>query len=609
MGCQVVMLKNIILFICISTTVVSGFSQKLNQDQLDQVTLHLKWSNAFQFAGYYAAKQQGFYANEGLDVTIIEASPKNIALDNVLSGKAQYGVWSSEILNKRLSGSPLVVLAAIFQHSPYIILSKKDRNIRVPSDLFGCTIQAEKGMGTELLYAMLVHEGIDTTNINVVPGAWDLNPLIEGNVDASVNYITDEPHTLAMQGIDVSIMLPSDYGIDFYGDCLFTTENEIENHPERVKAFRQASLDGWKYAMKNVDELIDLILTLPSVVERGITRQHLVYEAEQMADLVLPNIVDVGHINPGRWKHIADTYVKLGMLNSNYSLNGFIYDPNPPKDRRWMWGMVFVLFGSLFIAIAGWIGNHQLRKVVTRRTDDLLQSQKRALESDRLKSAFLANMSHEIRTPMNGIIGFTELLKEPDIEESLRDKYLDIIDKSGDRLLSIIDALLDISKIDAGQMEVFYSQLRIEDFLKEIHLFFWPEANSKGLKLSIDIPQNIESMTINTDKDKLYSVLTNLITNAIKYTNSGTITIGFSCETSQNIFYVRDTGIGIPKDRQQEIFGRFVQAHNDSNKINHGVGLGLYMTKTWIELLGGEIGVDSDDGKGSTFRFTLPIKT
>ncbi len=172
-------------------------------------------------------------------------------------------------------------------------------------------------------------------------------------------------------------MMPSTYGIDFYGDCLFTTEAEIEQHPERVAAFRRASLMGWEYAMNHVDEMVKLVLTMPGVVEGGTTTEDLRYEEEQIEELIQPKFIKIGHNNPARWKHIADTYVSLGMIDPDYSLEGLIYEPDPPKDYRLIYALLGSFAGIILVAVFSWLWNRQLRRAIRRRTSDLRESEER----------------------------------------------------------------------------------------------------------------------------------------------------------------------------------------------------------------------------------------
>lgn len=238
---------------------------------------------------------------------------------------------------------------------------------------------------------------------------------------------------------------------------------------------------------------------------------------------------------------------------------------------------------------------------------ELLLAKERAEESDRLKSAFLANMSHEIRTPMNGILGFAELLKAPGLSGDAQQMYIDVINQSGQRMLSIINDIIDISKIEAGLMQLSLSHTNIEEQIDYVYTFFKPEAQAKGIRLFVKNPYTEQIPGLFTDREKVYSILTNLVKNAIKYTHTGEIEIG-CIQTAENLkFYFRDTGIGIPQNRLQAIFERFIQADIEDKMVYQGAGLGLSISRAYVEMLGGKIWVDSEEGRGSTFFFTLPL--
>ncbi len=237
---------------------------------------------------------------------------------------------------------------------------------------------------------------------------------------------------------------------------------------------------------------------------------------------------------------------------------------------------------------------------------ELQKAKVKAEESDQLKSAFLANMSHEIRTPMNGIMGFAELLKEANLSIEERKNYIEIIEKSGTRLLNIINDIVDISKIEAGQMNVVFSGTNIDEQLQYIQTFFTPETQDKGLLLLLKRPLADDETIIRTDREKLYAILMNLVKNAIKYTVKGIIEFGYEKKDNYIQFFVKDTGIGISKDRHQAIFERFIQADFNDKMARQGAGLGLSIAKAYVELLGGKIWVESEPEKGSVFYFTLP---
>ena len=256
--------------------------------------------------------------------------------------------------------------------------------------------------------------------------------------------------------------------------------------------------------------------------------------------------------------------------------------------------------------------NRDITAAVTHEVE-LIMAKEKAEEADHLKSAFLANMSHEIRTPMNGILGFTSLLKQPNLSEKQKEYYLNIIEVSGFRMLNTINDIIDISKIESGQVEVLNSEVNINTLLNEMFDFFLPEVQKRNIKLSFANKSDKQQIIINSDKAKLNSIFTNLIKNAVKYTPSGHIDFGYRLneENAQSVitFFVNDTGIGIPENRQEAIFDRFVQADIDDKDAYEGSGLGLAITKAYVEMLGGKIWVVSETKKGSGFYFTLPYQS
>ncbi len=310
----------------------------------ETVNLQLRWHHQFQFAGYYAALEKGYYAKAGLDVVIHQGSPEKTPIQEVLQGNAQYGEANSELLYERLHGAPLVALAAIYQHSPSVLLARKD--LLSPSDLIGKKVMMlNKSTDTDLL-AMLGNEGVDLNTVGILPSSFELQDLIDGRVDAYNAYLTNEAYLLKWQNFPFTVINPRNYGVDFYSDILFTTENEIRQHPERVKAFRQASIEGWNYALEHSDEIIELIIN-KYYVEKS--RRHLQYEAEAIRPLIVPDLIEIGHMNPARWQSMADTLVKAGMVEKSKvseRLENFIYDSDVKFDK----GKLHNYFGIAFVA-------------------------------------------------------------------------------------------------------------------------------------------------------------------------------------------------------------------------------------------------------------------
>ena len=234
----------------------------------------------------------------------------------------------------------------------------------------------------------------------------------------------------------------------------------------------------------------------------------------------------------------------------------------------------------------------------------LTLAKEKAENADLSKSAFLANMSHEIRTPLNAITGFAEVLASANTEEE-KAQYQEIIKMNADLLLQLVNDILDMSKIEAGTLEFVYTKVDINLLLSDLRQLFQMRVNDAGKNIRIIAEPSLPSCSIETDRNRVAQVLSNFTTNAIKFTQEGTISIGYEARDTELYFYVTDSGAGIPADKLPEVFGRFVKL----NKDKKGTGLGLSISKTIVNKLEGQIGADSVEGKGSTFWFTIPYRT
>ena len=261
-----------------------------------------------------------------------------------------------------------------------------------------------------------------------------------------------------------------------------------------------------------------------------------------------------------------------------------------------------------------WDANGKITNFVTIKEDiterkklthDLIAAKEKAEESDRLKTAFLNNISHEIRTPLNAIVGFSEFLNDPDLDTNTRKQYTDIIIQNSDQLLAIISAIVSISTIEAGQETVTPTEMNLNSTLKLVHDQFNDTARKHNVTLNM-IPYLPYEDRIVTDEIKVVQILTNLVSNAVKFTNKGHINFGYIVKNNELEFFVEDTGIGIPIDMREDIFTRFRQVESTMARQYGGTGLGLSISKAYVELLGGKIWVNSELDRGSTFYFTIP---
>ncbi|MDF1518156.1 MAG: ATP-binding protein [Lutibacter sp.] len=248
-----------------------------------------------------------------------------------------------------------------------------------------------------------------------------------------------------------------------------------------------------------------------------------------------------------------------------------------------------------------------------KQIEALIQAKEKAEESENLKSAFLANMYHEIRTPMNGILGFANLLKEPGLIGEKQQKYIKIVEKSGARLLNTLNDIVDMSKIHSGLVKVNLNETNINKQIEKIYNFFKLEAESKGINFEYKNSLPTKKAFFLTDCEKIYAILIHLVKNALRNTEKGSIEFGYAGAKSATsktelMFFVKDTGIGIPKDRQKAIFENFTQADVSDKMAQQGNGLGLSITKAYVTLLGGNIWAESAEGKGAKFYFSLPYR-
>ncbi|WP_233997903.1 ABC transporter substrate-binding protein [Pseudoalteromonas sp. T1lg10] len=320
-------------------------------DSSTNVTLQLKWQHQFQFAGYYVAKELGYYRDVGLEVNIVPASPTDTdTMAKVLSGKAHFGVTHSGIIKQRLEGKPVVALAALLQSSAYCWLVRKDSGIFNPEDFQGQRISLlTKGEDAELM-SLLDHRQVDVEVVEHL-GKSNLDAWLAQEIDAMQVYVTNEPYQLSQLGIDYRLVCPKRYGLNVYGDVLFTSKHLISHSPEVVERFHQASMRGWRYALLNLDHAIAL------------TQQHyapnksleqLAFEADQLKPLIMQSGNSIGAMSDARWRVITELYhLESDKLAKHF--DGFIYQPSPPHSpMNLSWMMVLALV-MMMVAVPAYL--------------------------------------------------------------------------------------------------------------------------------------------------------------------------------------------------------------------------------------------------------------
>jgi diguanylate cyclase (GGDEF)-like protein/PAS domain S-box-containing protein len=350
------------------------------QEAPEKVRLQLKWRHQFQFAGYYAAIEQGYFREAGLQVELLAGQTGVNSSDALITGKAEFAVTSPAVLLEHQKGHPLVVMAAIFQHSANVIMTRKDAGIDTPQDLKGKRVMLTLGSDPEGV-AMLANEGLSPQALTLLPHTWSIDGLVAGTVDAQTAYLTNEPFLMRQRGVEPAFIRPIQYGIDFYGDCLATTMEQAREHPQRTETFLRAVQRGWAYAMAHPEEIAQLILAKYS---REKSLEHLLFEAEAMRALIRPDLVEIGYMNPDRWRHIADVYVQLDMMPAHYHLNDFLYSQVREKlatGRQDKIRITLIVLGGILLAGVGvgvvlLIFNNRLTNEVRKRTEALAASER-----------------------------------------------------------------------------------------------------------------------------------------------------------------------------------------------------------------------------------------
>ena len=328
-------------FLCMCTGLLL-FCLPVSAFGTDKVTLQLIWKNQFQFAGYYVAKERGFYDDAGLDVTIKEYEFGMDVTADVVSQKADFGVGRSSLILESMEGKPVFLLSAIFQHSPFMLLAKKRADLKEVADLKGKRIMVtDDVVGMASLTAMLAGYGIKPDDYISQKHTFNVGDLISGNTDAIAAYISNEPYHMQKRGADYTIFAPKDHGFDFYSDILFTSQKLYQDNPQLVERFTQASLRGWDYAFAHIDEAVDIILKKYNTQNRD--QDALRFEADTLKTLAYDRETSLGLITRGRVEQIAQVYRLLGFTTKTLDMDNLLYDPKTsarifltPEEKSWI---------------------------------------------------------------------------------------------------------------------------------------------------------------------------------------------------------------------------------------------------------------------------------
>lgn len=600
----IVLMKNINFFYLLIVVFLPFHSEAQNAEK---VKLQLKWKHQFQFAGYYAAIEKGYYDEVGLEVELLEPTDGEDPNEAVVKGKAEFGVGTSSIVKMRAEGNKVVLLASVFQHSPQVLISVKRSKIRYAQDLVGKKIALEPNAAD--IIAFLEDEGVSLDQCILYPHLYNTEALISGEIDAMSAYISDELYLLRKDSIEYTLISPSMGGIDFYGDILFTTEQLIANQPETVRHFREASLRGWKYAMNNPEEMIELIY---SKYSQRHTIDHLRFEANEMKKLILPDVVEIGYSNNGRWAQILNIYKELNLLGDNAKNDGLFYAEynKPASDIPWkvIGALLAVIILSTSIAYFFYSNTKKLGKEVAKRIEiegELRDREKALKESNKTKDKFYSIIAHDLRGPFVAILGFTELVIGEYKEKNKQiANYLTIIKVTANQMLNLLNNLLNWANSQTGLLDYNPQVLNLSDLISSIVEISKLIGKQKEISISVDMS---EKTILFADKIMITSVINNLIGNAVKFTpRGGNVSVNVEENEREVTISISDTGVGIKSDKLKDIFNDNKISPTLGTENEKGSGLGLMICKEFVNKNGGKIWTESEEGAGSHFVFTIP---
>ncbi len=327
-------------------------------NEYKKVTLQLNWLNQFQFAGYYVAKEKGFYKDVGLDVDIKEYTFNTDLLNSIKTGKSDFAIGRSSLLIDRAKGEDIVALGAIFQESPMMLLVRKDSHIISVRDLKGKNIMITPDAAfSASLLAMLSANGISRKDFTTQNHSFNLDDLISGNTDAMASYLSNEPITLDEKGIKYKVFKPKDYGFEFYSDILFTSGKFIKNNPKLTKDFYEASLKGWEYAFEHKAEAAEIIYKKYNSQNKSYI--HLIKEGEILSKLAYIDNTEIGALSKKKLQNIFNVFKLFGLVKYDIKMNDFIYDGNShktmsfeisPMEQKFIFIILF-LFITVFLVV------------------------------------------------------------------------------------------------------------------------------------------------------------------------------------------------------------------------------------------------------------------
>jgi signal transduction histidine kinase len=594
-----------------------------------KVVLQLDWLNQFQFAGYYVAKEMGYYKDVGIDVEIKEFN-NQIDLSTVVEkGGADFAVGRSSLLIDKINDKDVVALGAILQEDPLMLLVRGDSNISSLRDLKNKRIMlTDDAKGTASIMAMLSSSGITQKDIEIVPHSFNLDDLIKGKVDAAASYISNEPIVMEDKGIGYKIFHPKDYGFQFYSDILFTSSDFIKKNPKLTREFYEASIKGWKYAFENISHTSEIIYKHHNTQHK--TLIQLIKEGEILKRLAYSKNGTIGYLDIARLNDIVKVYKVLGLASKDVDLDTFIYEYNHPKelifklnyDEIFHIALLVVVFlviltlGILFISFRKhWLHTKgDLKKEIANQKIEIEKQNKLILVQSRMAAIgeMLSNIAHQWRQPLN-IISLNTVKIETSILLGNKMTNEDLLEVAGEinRQSQYLSQTIDDFKNYFNSNVDDLAPFNLKDAIQKLNKLTKDTFNDSHIEIVVAV----DDCTLAQNESLLIQALLNIYNNAIqaiieKEATSRYFFVDANCDANGATITLKDSGGGIDGESMSKIFEPYYTTKHKSK----GTGLGMYITYGIItEQFGGTISVNNAEYehmghtlKGAEFIITIP---